>query len=112
MTKTLYDISEKQLEEYKTKLHNKLFWLIIYKDNATCSKYPNVDYSKYFEGLMRELSGFNALLNYPVELLEIMNLLQAAYNETTKTNFNYKIYRKLVLDAHSLVDKISLERGV
>ena len=35
-------------------------------------------------GLMKELNGFNKILCYPVEMLEIMNLLQAAYDETLK----------------------------
>ena len=37
----------------------------------------------------------------------IMSLLQAALNETRSDDFNYRSYRKLILDAHSLVDKIN-----
>ena len=111
MKKLLYEISKLQLEEYKVQLHKKLFWLIIYKDEATCGDYPNLDFDKYFLGLMKELNGFNKILCYPVEMLEIMNLLQAAYDETLKDEFNYPIYRKLVFDAQALVDKLSIDRS-
>lgn len=109
MNNLLYEISAEQLEEYKVQLHKKLFWLIIYKDKATCKNYPAVDINKYFLGLIKEISGFNKIMNYPVELLEIMNLLQAAYDECLSENFNYSIYRKLVFDAQALIDKISIE---
>ena len=49
------------------------------------------------------------MLFYPVEIVSIMSLLQAAFQETREEPFNYPIYRKLILDAHSLVDKIDEE---
>lgn len=56
---------------------------------------------------MKRIDGLNTLLSYPVEIISIMSILQAALNETREENFNYQSYRKLVLDAHSLVDKIN-----
>ena len=55
---------------------------------------------------MKKLDGLNTLLFCPVEIVSILSLLQAAYNETKKEEFDYQSYRKLILDAHSLVDKI------
>lgn len=98
--------TDKQMENYKVKLHKELFWLLIYKDPDTKDKYQNVDFNKYFDGLMRKINGLNKLLFYPVEIVSIMSLLEAALIESQKEDFNFQVYRKLVLDTHALVDKI------
>ena len=98
--------NDEQMENYKVKLHKELFWLLIYKDPKTRDEYLNVDFNKYFDGLMRKINGLNELLFYPTEIVAIMSLLQAALIESKKVDFDYQAYRKLVLDAHSLVDKI------
>ncbi len=104
---TIYGhFEDEQMENYKVKLHKELFWLLIYKDPKTKDEYLNVDFNKYFDGLMRKMDGLNALLFYPTEIVSIMSLLEAALIESKKVDFDYKVYRKLVLDAHSLVDKI------
>lgn len=106
--KHLYgEFSNKQIEEYKVKLHKELFWLLLYKDPKTSYEYQNVNFPKYFDAIMRKLNGFNELMFHPVEMVSIMSLLQAAYIESQKDNFNWGAYRKLILDAHNLVDKIS-----
>lgn len=105
MIKTKYGFfSDVQLEEYKTKLHKKIFWLLIYKDPKTCAEYENIDFEKYFTFLMKEIDGLNKVLFYPKEIIEIMSLLESAFTETKKDSFNYRAYRKLILDAHNLVD--------
>ena len=96
-----------QIEEYKEKLHKEMFWLLLYKDPKTKDEFKNVDFEKYFINLMKKIDGLNPLLFYPVEIVAIMSLLQAALNETRSDDFNYRSYRKLILDAHSLVDKIN-----
>ena len=58
---------------------------------------------------MRKINGLNELLYYPTEIVSIMSLLQAAFQEAEKESFDYSVYRKLILDAHSLVDKIHEE---
>lgn len=98
--------SENQIQEYKVKLHKELFWLLLYKDPKTIDEYLNVDFDKYFVGVMKKINGFNDLMFNPVEIVSIMSLLQAAYRETKNVNFNWGQYRKLILDAHNLVDKI------
>ena len=89
------------------KSHKEMFWLLLYKDPKTKDEFKNVDFEKYFINLMKKIDGLNTLLFYPVEIVAIMSLLQAALNETRSDDFNYRSYRKLILDAHSLVDKIN-----
>lgn len=110
--KTIYGhFDDNQIEEYKVKLHRELFWLLLYKDPKLEYKYNNINYDKFFTFLMKRLDGLNEILDYPVELVQIMSSLQAAFNEAHKDEFNYKMYRKLILDAHSLVDKINKRGG-
>lgn len=100
-----------QFEEYKVKLHKDLFYLLLYKDPKTSEQFAGVNFEKYFVGLMQKINGLNALLFYPKEIVEMMTLLEAAYMMTVQDDFNYCLYRKLVLDAHNLVDKICESGG-
>lgn len=104
---TIYgQFDDAQFEDYKKQMHKEMFWLLLYKDPKTRDQYSYVDFNKYFESLMRKLNGLNEILSFPVEMVSIMSLLQAAYQEAKKDDFHYSIYRKMVLDAHALVDKI------
>lgn len=101
--------TDEQFAEYKKQLHKKLFWLLIYKDPQTKDQFPNVNqenYEQYFVHIMYEIDGINSLLFYPYEICTMMSVLETALHETRKENFDYKTYRKLILDAHALVDKI------
>lgn len=105
--KYLYgDFTTYQIEDYKSKLHTDLFWLLLYKDPKTNKQYQNMDFEKYFLFLMKKIDGLNTLLSYPTNLVELCSLLQGAYNETQRSDYKYSSYRKMVLDAQALVDKI------
>ncbi len=105
--KTIYgEFKDSQFEKYKKQLHTKLFWLLLYKDPATKDNF-NIDYEKYFINLMKKIDGLNAILSYPVEIVSIMTILQAALNETRNNHFDYQSYRKLILDAQHEIDKIN-----
>ena len=106
--KTIYGhFDDKQFEDYKVKLHKDLFWLLLYKDPKTKDEF-NVDFDKYFINLMLRIDGLNEILSYPVEIITIMSLLQAAWDEAHQDeDFDYQSYRKLILDAYHEVDKIN-----
>lgn len=109
--KTKYGrFSDAQIDDYREKLHKRLFWLLLYRDPNTRDNFSYVDFDSYFKFLMRELNGLNALLLYPSGLPELLAVLQAAYEESKKTPFDYGVYRKLVLDSHSLLDRIDWGR--
>ena len=42
----LYD--EVQFASYKKKLHDLLYWLLLYKDPKTRDEFVNVNYNRYF----------------------------------------------------------------
>lgn len=100
------EFEDYQIIDYKKKLHKDLFWLILYKDPQTKDRYSSIDFNKYFVFLMKKINGLNELLSYPSEIIEMLSLLEAAYIESRKEFFEWEVYRKLVLDAQSWVDKI------
>lgn len=105
---TIYGhFDDEQIERYKVQLHKELFWLLLYKDPKKKEECKNAYFDKYFDTVMKKMDGLNELLFYPTEIIGIMSLLRAAYKETKKIVFDFQEYRKLILKAHSLVDKIN-----
>ena len=98
-----------QFERFRSKLHSEIHWLLLYKDPKTCEEYKHVNFHKYFAGLMRRINGLSSLLFYPPEFIGIMANLEAALLEADKDDFDFQIYRKLILDTHALVDKSRVE---
>lgn len=98
--------TSEQMKQQKESLHKAIFWLLLYKDPKTKDEYRFVDFEKYFKGVMLRLNGLNELLYNPPEIITLLSVLQAALIESRSNPFNYKTYRKLILDAHSLIDKI------
>lgn len=93
-----------QFDSYKQYLHSKIHWLLIYKDSRCNESYQTIDVDKCFTTLQVQLTGLNSLLNYPSTLITLMTLLESAKIEQAQTSFNFNNYRKLLLDAHRLVD--------
>ncbi len=100
------EFSKTQVDEQIKLLHNAMFWLLLYKDPKTCDSFKDVDYEYYYSTLMGRIGGLNELLHRPPELITLMSLLEAAHIECQKDPFNYRMYRKYVLDAHGELDKI------
>lgn len=101
-----WDFSQNQITEAKNDLRSKIFFLLLYVDPKTKDNYKNIEVEKAFDILLRSIGGLNELFNYPVEIVRVMELLEAALIEYKNPNFQFSIYRKLVLDAGSEVLKI------
>lgn len=97
--------TETQIDEYKKKLHKKIHWLLLYKD-PNIQRDEEVNFQQYYFWLMKSISGANSLLRYPNEMVELLSVLQEARKESYKEDFDFGIFRKLILDAHSIVDRI------
>lgn len=89
-----------QFHNYKQRIHGLIHWLLIYAER----KSPALD--NYFQKVQYKLNALNELINYPTQLVEIMNLVEAARIEYNKPDYQYKVYRKIILDIHDLVDLI------
>ena len=96
-----------QIAEAKHLLQKKIFFLLIIVDPETRENYTTVNVPEAFDEVLKMLAGYNGLLNYPVEVVDVSCKLKAALEEYSKGMcFDYKIYRRLVLGAGKEVEKI------
>lgn len=105
MTYKYGEYTENQIKQTKEKMRKQIFFLLLCVDPKTKANYVNVDVNQAFDSLMREFAGLNELLLCPKELVSVMTLLEAAHINL-KEQFDWSIYRKLILDAGNMVLKI------
>jgi hypothetical protein len=104
---TYGDFAGLQIKQIKAKMRRQIFFLLCIVDPKTAKDY-DVDPSAAIENVLRTYGSLNDLLGYPEELVEVMVMLNAAYQEYQKgtEDMNWKVYRKLILDASSAVSRI------
>lgn len=96
-----YTLSQEQRDRAKKSLHDGIYWLLLYKEKED----PCL--MEYFDSLMTKINVMNGLLGYPAHMIDLFTLLEIARSELEKGDaFNFKLYRKAVLDAESVVDKL------
>ena len=103
------EFTEEQMKYAKEKIRHSIFFLLLCVDPKTSWEYEDVDVNKSFNDLMLKLGGMNKLLRCQPEIVIAMSLLQAANIEFNKENFDYNIYRKLILDAGAEIEKLREE---
>ena len=105
--KHLYgEFTREQIVQTKKSLRGSIFFLLLCVDRNTASEYKDVDVNKSFQGLLLKIGGMNELFMNQPELVTVMSLLQAAMMEYNNPEFNFQIYRKLILDAGAEVEKL------
>ena len=100
------EFTQNQIAQTKKSLRGSIFFLLLCVDNKTSHEYKDVDVNKNFEGLLLKIAGMNELLMNQPELVTVLSLLQAAMIEYNSPEFNFRTYRKLILDAGAEVDKL------
>lgn len=93
--------TEEQFEEFKKRLHSKVHWLLVYREADDCDFLD-----EYFENLLRYINGLNDLLNNNANIIDLLVVLETARGESLKRNCNAKVFRKNVLDAHNIIDRL------
>ena len=101
-----FDIS--QFNKYKERMRKKIFWLIIYTDSETNEQYKDVDVIAYHKHIMEQISGLSSLLFYSSKVVDILCSLEAALSILEKDEFDFQSYRKLVLDAGAMMDRLKV----
>ncbi len=104
------EFTDKQIDEIKEILRHRIFFLLLVaEDEAKNNKveYPHIDLMKANTSLLWRISGLNELLGNPIELVTVLSLLEEAKNTIKGDNFNFKKYRKLILDAGEEIMKIA-----
>lgn len=100
------NFTQDQIAETKQKMRKQIFFLLLIADPVNAEEYDNVDVNEAIENILVEFGGLNDLLNYPQELVDVMSLVNAAKIEYNSRNYNWRKYRKLILDAGNKVLKI------
>ena len=98
--------SPKQISEYKIKMRKQIFFLLLIVDPDTKAEYKDVNVEEVFENVMHVFGGYNSLMHCPVPMVTVLSMLKAARDELHSQDFNFRTYRKLILDAGSEVLKI------
>ena len=88
---------QSQIAKQKDKLRKQIFFLLLIADPATADNYE-VDVEAAFKNIQNILDGYNSLTGYPREVVVVASLLEKALLNY-QDNFNFQIYRKLILDA-------------
>ena len=100
------EFTQNQISETKEYLRRKIFFLLLYVDPAKAGEYKNVNVDEAIESALCLIGGFNDLLGCPQEIVTVQSLLDAALMEHKKADFDWKKYRKLILDAGNKVKMI------
>ena len=97
--------SDSQIQSYATTMHNEIHKLLLHKDNNITETIFNSeeDFRNYFINLMVRYAGLNELLGQPTKMVALMSTLQAAYCEVINEDYEYSVFRKLILDAHGYI---------
>lgn len=103
-------ISNKQLCFLVRRIRKTIFLLLLAVDEATKKQNEHIDIDKTFEGVLLELGGITSLLPDRSEFIETINFLERAKIEFFSPDFNFNIYRKLILDAGAKM--IALEKSL
>lgn len=100
------EFTEYQMKDMKEYMRKRIFFLLLIVDPNTKEKYDNINVYDAFDCELRKLGGLNSLLGNPPEIVRIMSLLEAALIEYSSPEFNWHVYRKLILDSGNEVLKI------
>lgn len=98
---TYGDFSGLQIQEIKKKMRKQIFFLLKIVDPKCSGEYKGIDVDSAIENVLRTYGSLNSLLGYPEEFVNVMVMLNAAYQEYQKGSeeFQWPVYRKLILDA-------------
>ena len=95
--------SHEQIAFVKKDLRKSIFFLLLCVDPNTKDEFQSVDIHAAFHGLLYRIGGLNSVLNEPVELVDVISLLEAAQMRLAVEPFDFQVYRKLILDAGAKV---------
>lgn len=95
-----------QISLTKKEIRKQIFFLLLCADPNTKDKYDHINLNDAFNGLLYKLGGLNSILGEPQQLVDVISLLEEALIKYNEPEFDYKVYRRLILNAGSLTDTI------
>jgi len=101
MTGRYGTFSDEQFEAFKKRLHSKVHWLLLYKEKGKCDFYD-----KYFTGVMRYFNSLNTVLGDSADVLDLLVVLQSAFDESHKKDFDFKAFKNDIFEAHNIISRM------
>ena len=106
MKHTYGEYTEDQVAEFKQRIRKKIYFLLLSVDYNTADQFKYINKKQAFKSLLYELGGASRVFFQPEQIVECINLLEEARDELFGEGFNYKKYRKLILDAGAAIERI------
>lgn len=102
------EFSDEQMKANAKLLHAECHKLLVYKDeNITEKNFANdAEFMTYFHNLLERIGGMNTLLGEPDMMVSLMSTLQAAYDMCNGDNYDYRRFRRLILDSHGILTQM------
>ena len=99
---------DNQITQMAKTMHDDVHRLLLYKDENVLDKMFKSDdeFKSYFSNIMFRFGGLNTLLGCPICMVSLLSTLQAAFNVVGSEDYEYQVYRKLILDAHGYIDQV------
>jgi hypothetical protein len=99
------EFTDEQINKTVISMHSDIHKLLLYKDRNITEQIFNSeeDFVNYFANLLFRFGGLNELLGEPKEMVDFMSTLQSAFDEVTSDNFQYKVFRRAILDCHGYI---------
>jgi hypothetical protein len=101
MTGKYGKFNDEQFKKFKKKLHSKVHWLLLYKEKNNCEFYE-----KYFIDVMKYFNSLNTVLGDNANILDILVVLQVAFDEVHKEKFDFTAFRRSIFEAHNIIDRL------
>ena len=101
------EFSFNQVSDVKRLLRKKIFFLLLIVDPKTKHRYQKVNVEAAFTDVLNLIGGLNSLLDYPAKFVSISSLLERGRTMYGADDFDFNEYRKVILDAGSLVEEVA-----
>lgn len=100
------EFTNTQVNKTKGLLRKDIFFLLLCVDPKTKQEYEDINVNKTFRNILNKIGGMNELLFCPPEIVTTLSLLERAFIEYNNPDFDFYVYRKLILDAGSEIMKV------
>ena len=99
------EFSDKQIDEAVKQMHKDIHKLLLYKAEDVTTKIFKSDeeFLKFFSNTLFRFGGLNELLGEPPTMVSLMSTLQAAYDLVKSDSYQFKKYRRAILDCHGYI---------
>ena len=99
------EFSDDQIKANARLMHGEIHKLLLYKDPELSDQIfkSEEEFYTYFNNLLYRFGGLNTLLGNPKQMIALMSTLQAALGEVQSDQYDWTVFRHLILDAHGYV---------